>query len=105
MTPFVCQQRYQHAGCVIDGQLYICGGFGNRVRLRSVERCCPTLLSGWEPLPDMRYRRSGFGALATHGFLYVCGGRRNPRRGNPSVERFTLASDAWETIDPTHQMP
>merc|ERR1712226_1175265 len=45
----------------------------------------------------MTHARCKFGAVASRGFLYVCGGLNAPHE--LPVERFNPSIDAWETLD------
>jgi len=80
----------------IPGSIYICGGYNDRQRLRTVERFNPA--SGvWEFMPPMMYRRHGASAGVIRGQPYICGGRDGQHLWN-SVERFDPASGVWEAV-------
>lgn len=89
----------------LGGYIYVCGGetvYGVQLstkefsQVNATERFNP--LGGvWETLPPMPTARAGCAATASHGLLYVCGGRISETVGN-AVERFDPGTMRWERL-------
>ncbi|WKY10716.1 hypothetical protein Q1695_002798 [Nippostrongylus brasiliensis] len=87
--------------CVLDGMIYVCGGFDVRGlhqrrrndRLRCVERYDPKT-NKWEKMPSMIQMRSDAAAVSAGGKIYVSGGF-NGIEVLTSVEVFTPATNVW----------
>ncbi|XGW03609.1 hypothetical protein V3C99_015078 [Haemonchus contortus] len=87
--------------CVLDGLIYVCGGFDVRGlhqrrrndRLRCVERYDPKT-NKWEKISSMIQMRSDAAAVGAGGKLYVSGGF-NGTEVLTSVEVYTPATNTW----------
>lgn len=82
----------EHAVTVLDGSLYVLGGFGAP---RSLRRYDP-LAHAWTVLPDMPGGRDHHAAYAVDGGIYYVGG--SPNGGgdqNTAGFRFDVATQAW----------
>ncbi|KJH43182.1 kelch repeat protein [Dictyocaulus viviparus] len=87
--------------CVLDGMIYVCGGFDVRGvhqrrrndRLRCVERYDPKL-NKWEIITNMNHMRSDCAAVSAGGRLYVSGGFSGLEVQN-SVEVYTPLTNTW----------
>merc|ERR1712183_367013 len=78
IMPPMGQAREATSAGVIDGKLYVCGGFDkDRKPLNYSERFDPSAgaWGTWEALPHMQGRRGGAAAGVTRGRLFMCGGR------------------------------
>ncbi|KAK6754224.1 hypothetical protein RB195_013304 [Necator americanus] len=90
--------------CVMDGMIYVCGGFDVRSmshrrrhdRLKCVERYDPAL-NRWERIPDMNQMRSDAAAVSAGGKLYVSGGF-NGNEVLQTVEVYSLATNSWTEV-------
>ncbi|KAK5976279.1 BACK domain-containing protein [Trichostrongylus colubriformis] len=87
--------------CVLDGMIYVCGGFDVRGihqrrrndRLRCVERYDPKT-NKWERIPSMIQMRSDAAAVSAGGKVYVSGGF-NGTEVLTSVEVYTPGTNTW----------
>ncbi|KAL6727454.1 hypothetical protein Aduo_009327 [Ancylostoma duodenale] len=65
--------RYADAVVVLDGYIYVMGGWTAGDRVSCVERFAPET-GQWEEMPKMGKERTFYGATAMNGKIYVCGG-------------------------------
>ena len=102
--PSMATGRYNCASAVMDGKLYVFGGFGTHESvLDSVESFDPAT-NEWARMPLMALKRAGLRASALNGQIYVQGGQVSGRMVHHSIlEVFSpaRASDdplsAWST--------
>ena len=85
--------RYSLAAAVVDGKLYVMGGFDVPNRLSSVEQYDPAK-NAWEAVAPMSTARQGPAAAVVDGKLYVMGGL-NARTPLSSVERYDPVRNEW----------
>jgi len=87
--------RRNPAAAVIDGSLYVAGGFDGSSTLSVLERYDPASDS-WTSLTSMPTARYGPGAGVIDGSLYVAGGAASG--SNDVLERYDPASDSWTSL-------
>lgn len=86
-------------GCgvaVINGQLYVMGGFVNSLYLSTAERYDP-YQNKWIAFASMNMKRAYFGASVVNGDLYVVGGENSFSKLS-SVERYDQHQNKWITV-------
>ena len=96
------EERINHAVAVLDGKLYAVGGYNDDGFLSSVERYDPAT-NAWEAVAPMGEERSRPGVAALDGKLYAVGGFNTDDADDgylSSVERYDLATNAWEANAP-----
>ncbi len=83
----------EHATAVLDGKLYLMGGFGD---LRGFKRYDPATNS-WSVLPMMPGARDHLAAFAIDGGVYFSGGAVNPGGDeNTAAFRYDVAANRWD---------
>jgi N-acetylneuraminic acid mutarotase len=91
--------RDDSAAVVVDGKLYVMGGYDAEiVSLSSVERYDPAK-NAWEAVAPMSTVRFALVAAVVDGKLYVMGGYDDDESLS-SVERYDPAKNAWEAVAP-----
>lgn len=85
----------EHAAAVLDGRVYIVGGFGD---LRGFKRF-DVATNAWAELPDLPGSRHHLAAFALDGAVYASGGAvvAGGDTGSPGF-RFDLASQQWQSV-------
>lgn len=97
--PSMLGRRWGAAAGVLDGCLYVCGGYdGARSSLKSVEVFDPTR-NAWREGVPMGQRRARAAATVCEGSLYVCGGFDGSELLR-SAESFEPASRRWRPLPP-----
>ena len=93
--------RQSPAVAVLDGKLYVVGGWGNGFHdcLSSVERYDPST-NAWEVVQPMASTRDDAIAALLDGKLYAVGGYNDHGAPLSSVERYDPALDEWEAVTP-----
>lgn len=94
--------RSEFAATVLDGKIYVAGGFGAE---SSFDRYDPGTDS-WESLADLPEARNHLSLAALDGGIYIAGGHNHG--SNAATEtfwRFDVAAGAWETLEPLPQGP
>ena len=81
---------------VLNGLLYVLGGFDSSVRLKSAEVFDP-VLNSWKEIANMGHSRSAPACTAMDGKLYVCGGY-NGEHCLSSCELYDPVLDKWEPM-------
>lgn len=93
--------RAAPVGGIIDGRIYIAGGFDGHQNLNTAE-CYDPELGCWKKLPPMATRRFGANSAVVGSRLYVCGG--NDGNGpSKSVECFDPKSGQWVVLPDMRQ--
>eukprot|EP00929_Paragymnodinium_shiwhaense_P119037 TRINITY_DN90923_c0_g1_i1.p1 TRINITY_DN90923_c0_g1~~TRINITY_DN90923_c0_g1_i1.p1 ORF type:complete len:471 (-),score=97.60 TRINITY_DN90923_c0_g1_i1:428-1840(-) len=100
VTPMRQRREGSSAG-VLEGKLYVCGGFNGEATMQSVE--CLNLLEmiskkdiQWQSVAPMLACREGACNGVVSGRLYVCGGSNGRGQHFCSSERYDPSTDAWE---------
>jgi len=90
--------RYRPGSVVMDGKLYVAGGYEplSHKFLSSVE-VFDDVSQMWYKLPSMSQGRAGLGLAAVEGKLYAVGGWRDHQYLN-SVEMYDPLSRGWEEV-------
>ncbi|XP_036115418.1 kelch-like protein 35 [Molossus molossus] len=91
--------RWRHKMAVLQGQLFVVGGFDGLQRLRSMERYDP-FSNTWaaaEPLPEAV---SSAAVAPCAGRLYVIGGARQDGVSTDKVQCFDPEEDRWSLRSP-----
>ena len=78
---------------MVDGKLYVMGGFDGQNSLSTVERYDP-VKNAWEAVAPMSAARDGSAAVVVDGKLYVMGGFDGQNELS-SVERYDPARNEW----------
>ncbi|KFM57287.1 Kelch-like protein 8, partial [Stegodyphus mimosarum] len=79
---------------VLDGFIYVIGGFENNVPLNSVEKYDPDT-NKWTFVSPMKYCRGGVGAATLGGFIFAVGGHNGSQYLN-TVEIYDAQNDRWK---------
>lgn len=88
--------RDTFACAVLDGLVYVCGGWGKKSALATVERYCPAR-DAWTTVASMPEGRVACAATAVDGALVVVGGY-NDASSLASAVRYDPRLDVWETL-------
>ena len=83
---------------VLEGKLYVAGGYNDDGYLSSVERYDPAL-DAWEAVAPMATARAHLTVAVLDGKLYAVGGEDGDDYLS-SVERYDPTSNAWEAVAP-----
>jgi len=87
---------------VLDGQIYVGGGFGATRRLDRYDPSTDT----WTNLADLPAGRHHLGVAALSGHIYVVGGHdEDANSATDTVWRYDPATNAWSDIEPLPQGP
>ena len=81
---------------VMNGLLYVLGGFDSSVRLKSAEVFDP-VTNCWRDIANMGQNRSAPACTAMDGRLYVCGGY-NGESCLASCESYDPNTNSWEPL-------
>ena len=63
--------RSGHSAVVLNGRIYVVGGFDGEERLKSVECFTPGPVLTWHQVPDMEIPRSNFAMSVVEGKILV----------------------------------
>jgi N-acetylneuraminic acid mutarotase len=88
--------RVSHAMAVLDGHIYVAGGYGAEDSVEMYDAATDS----WSSVADMVHKRSDFGLCVVSGRLTAVGGGSQIQ----SVEQYDAAADAWSVV-PAMQMP
>ena len=101
MAPLI-PARSEFAAAVLDGQIYVAGGFGATHRF---DRYDPAT-NAWTNLADLPAGRHHLGVAALDGQVYVVGGHdEEMNSATDTVWRYDPASNQWSDIEPLPQGP
>lgn len=81
---------------VINGQVFVVGGFSGSLRVRTVDAYNP-VKDTWVSCPSMKARRSTLGVALLNDLIYAVGGF-DGSSGLDSVECYDVKTDMWRTI-------
>jgi N-acetylneuraminic acid mutarotase len=91
-TPDASQS--EHAAAVLDGKVYIMGGFGDVRGFKRYDRATDS----WTRLPDLPAGRDHLTGFAFPGSIYMVGGEPNgPGDQATAGFRYDVAGNRWET--------
>ncbi|XP_074088073.1 kelch-like protein 33 [Macrotis lagotis] len=91
---------FAHAASVLDGQVYVSGGFnGTNQYLASLFNYNPTRKPSWILLSPMKTPRAGHVMVALGGRLYVAGGL-GEAGDLLSSEAYEPRTDTWMSLEP-----
>ncbi|MGH2548202.1 MAG: Kelch repeat-containing protein [Thermomicrobiales bacterium] len=94
--------RSEFAATVLDGKIYVAGGFGAESLF---DRYDPST-NQWESLADLPAPRNHLGLAAVDGGVYVAGGHNHgTNSATDTFWRFDVAAGTWETLAPLPQGP
>jgi N-acetylneuraminic acid mutarotase len=94
--------RSEFAATVLDGKIYVAGGFGAE---SAFDRYDPKTDS-WESLADLPEARNHLGLAALDGAVYITGGHNHESNSaTDTFWRFDVAAGAWQTLEPLPQGP
>ncbi|XP_064487580.1 kelch-like protein 18 [Ornithodoros turicata] len=100
------QPRHNHAAVVLNGYLYVMGGFDTRNTHRGLKfatsSCFRMKLESraWERIADMRYSRCSHAALTNAGKVYVLAGQDEFDTFLCSVEEYNPDTNTWHEFGP-----
>uniref|UniRef100_A0A7S0HU04 WW domain-containing protein n=1 Tax=Hanusia phi TaxID=3032 RepID=A0A7S0HU04_9CRYP len=94
--PDMIRPRVSARAAVLNGELYVVGGWDGRSVLSSVERL-DVSLGRWVRVADLRIPRASPALAVLDGFLYVMGGF-DGQDWLRQVERYDAAKDEWEEV-------
>ncbi len=101
MAP-LASARSEFAATVLDGQIYVAGGFG---ATRRFDRYDPAA-NAWTNLVDLPAGRHHLGVAALDGQIYVVGGHdEEANSATDTVWRYDPASNQWSDVEPLPQGP
>jgi N-acetylneuraminic acid mutarotase len=94
--------RSEYAAAVLDGMIYVAGGFGALARF---ERFDPRA-DAWERRADLPEPRHHLSLAALDGAVYLAGGHtESTHSATDRVWRYDPDADEWETLEPLPQGP
>lgn len=94
--------RSEFAATVLDGKIYVAGGFGAE---SSFDHYDPET-DRWESLPDLPEARNHLSLAAFDGGIYIAGGHNHgTNAATDTFWRFDVEAGEWETLDPLPQGP
>ena len=94
--------RTEFAATVLDGQVYVAGGFG---ATRRFDRYDPAA-NAWTNLADLPAGRHHLGVAALSGRIYIIGGHNEEANSaTDPVWRYDPATNAWSDVEPLPQGP
>lgn len=92
------EQRAYHGVCVLDGIIYIIGGFDGKEYFNSAKRFYP-ITHTWNSCACMNFPRCYVSVTCLDHKIYAIGGFNGRLRMN-SVERYNPIINQWEIITP-----
>ena len=84
------QGRYAFAAGVVDGRVYVAGGYDGYSILSSAERFDP-LTNTWAPIPSLARPRSQIAGVGLDGLFYIVG-------GNLPMQSYDPITGTWTTL-------
>jgi N-acetylneuraminic acid mutarotase len=93
---FMPTARVAPAADVINGKMYVVGGFGNGGSFTTLEAYDPSQ-GTWQSLAPMSIGRGRLGASGLNGKLYVAGGFGDSNAGT-AFEVYDTATGQWQTL-------
>ncbi|CAH8872425.1 unnamed protein product [Trichobilharzia szidati] len=89
-------RRCRAGVAVVDGLIYVIGGFNGTLRVRSVE-VFDRIRNTWHSGPNMEFRRATLGVAVLNGLIYAVGGF-DGIVGLNSAEVLDVWSGSWRSI-------
>lgn len=89
-----------HGAVVLDGFVYLVGGYNWGVHLNTVQRFDFVTFT-WENVAPMKYPRSSVSVAVLDGCIYAMGGFFGYFYHN-TAERYDPATNRWTVIEPMH---
>ena len=86
--------RHGHAAAVMDGKIYVSGGFTTSRELSDAFEAYDPVTNTWTTLASLSEVRADHASAAAHGKLYVFGGWASGD-GLDLVEVYSPASNSW----------
>ena len=92
--------RYGHSAVVLNGRIYVVGGFDGEERLKSVECFTPGPVVTWHHVADMLLPRSNFALSVVDGKILVCGGYSD-QHGSviANCEMYCPQTNIWSAVE------
>lgn len=87
------EARAAGSGSVVDGKIYLFGGYGGKQRVNEYDPLTDT----WTQKADMLTRRVGSSTSVLDGKIYITGGFALGYTGVTIVEVYDLTTDTWAT--------
>mmetsp|Transcript_20486 Transcript_20486/g.29703 ORF Transcript_20486/g.29703 Transcript_20486/m.29703 type:complete len:342 (+) Transcript_20486:165-1190(+) len=95
--PSMNNRRMGCAAGVVDGKIFVAGGFDGFHCSSSAEEYDPAT-QRWADMPPMHFQRFGCAAAVLDGKFYVFGGCNDEGIDHPSAEVYDPASNQWSMI-------
>ena len=90
--------RSGHSAVVLNGRIYVVGGFDGEERLKSVECFTPGPVMTWHNVADLLIPRSYFALSVVDDKILVCGGQSgNDIVGN--CEMYCPQTNIWSAVE------
>lgn len=94
------QRRAYHSSCIMNGQIYTCGGSDGYRAFKTAESI--DLMSGVQTfLPDMLFPRESMAITSINNAIYVIGGKNRGICQYYSCERYDPRAGQWELLKNT----
>mmetsp|Transcript_25430 Transcript_25430/g.38081 ORF Transcript_25430/g.38081 Transcript_25430/m.38081 type:complete len:174 (-) Transcript_25430:46-567(-) len=90
-------KRYNCAAAVLDGQLYVVGGYEGNRRLSSAEVYNPATKC-WSLITNMNHKRSNCAAVSLCGKVIVVGGYDGEGKFLAACEAYNPTTRQWSSI-------
>ena len=92
--------RYEHSAVVLNGRIYVVGGFDGEERLKSVECFTPGPVMTWHHVADLLIPRSNFALSVVDGKILVCGGYSDQQgSGIANCEMYCPQTNTWSAVE------
>lgn len=83
--------RYNYAGAVMNGKIYVAGGRGDRDSILHSVECYNPVNDEWVKIASMNHQRENFALVELSGNLYAMGHHK-------SIERYDPVQEAWTVV-------
>ena len=91
--------RSGHSAVVLNGRIYVVGGFDGEERLKSVECFTPGPVMTWHHVADLLIPRSNFALSVVDGKILVCGGYSGQLAGIANCEMYCPQTNTWSKVE------
>merc|ERR1712185_48522 len=98
LTPMITA-RFRHSSAVVNGKLFVLGGFNHDEEVLSSVECFDPETGLWSAVSPMSRPRLGAGAAVLGGKIFVAGGSDGAQFLS-SVESFDPVTDRWTVVAP-----
>ena len=95
--------RFRHSSAVVNGKLFVLGGFNHDEEVLSSVECFDPETGLWSAVSPMSRPRLGAGAAVLAGKIFVAGGCDVGDQFLSSVESFDPVTDRWTVVAPMNK--